>query len=523
MGLFSRLKKVFKVKRAHEPQPCVPLRNTAITAQIHPHRLDETPGGADAIDEGRKEAGRREKKKKRFWRCRLLHFFHRRAGTYNVAKAEKVNLAGSFLRLTDEPPASEVLPAVEEQLEQDVLQHQDIHTPVSLTEEDKAEELDKDQTFLQHMPIAEIHDLHEAPTSEVLPAVEEQLEQDVLQPQDVHTPVSLTEEDKAEDLDKDQTSLQQIVEIHDLGEAPVSEVLPAPEEQLEQDVLQPQDVHTPDNSSGEDEAEEPDNSHIFWLYEFDHKLGEGGYVHAGTRCKDGLKVALKIADKTPDMRYIRVPGHPRWLPIEIGLTLMANNGPSVLQIIKILDWQDDPDHYVMVLERPMPSMSMFNFMKLRQRLDEKMARHVMLQVIHAANICCERGVFHRDIKLENLLVNPDTLEVKLIDFGCGTLMKDSAYIAFNGTEMFCPPEFDVDGRYHAKPATVWSLGFLLFVMLYGYYPDDKDLHRISENDWSEPDLSQECCRMICDCLQPDPQRRLILEEMQLHDWFTVME
>ncbi|KTF81358.1 hypothetical protein cypCar_00014287 [Cyprinus carpio] len=449
MGLFSRLKKVFKVKRAHEPQPCVPLRNTAITAQIHPHRLDETPGGADAIDDGRKEAGRREKKKKRFWRCRLLHFFHRRAGTYNVAKAEKVNLAGSFLRLTDEPPASEVLPAVEEQLEQDVLQHQDIHTPVSLTEEDKAEELDKDQTFLQHMPIAEIHDLHEAPTSEVLPAVEEQLEQDVLQPQDVHTPVSLTEEDKAEDLDK---------------------------------------------------------GHIFWLYEFDHKLGEGGYVHAGTRCKDGLK-----------------PGHPRRLPIEIGLTLMANNGPSVLPIIKILDWQDDPDHYVMVLERPMPSMSMFNFMKLRQRLDEKIARHVMLQVIHAANICCERGVFHRDIKLENLLVNPDTLEVKLIDFGCGTFMKDSAYMAFNGTEMFCPPEFDVDGRYHAKPATVWSLGFLLFVMLYGYYPDDRDLHRISEKDWSEPDLSQEYCRMIYDCLQPDPQRRLILEEMQLHDWFTVME
>ncbi|XP_016375610.1 serine/threonine-protein kinase pim-2-like [Sinocyclocheilus rhinocerous] len=470
MGLFSRLKKVFKVERAHESQPCVPLKYTPTTAQNHPHRLDKTPGGADAIDEGRKEAGRKEKKK-RFWRCRLLHFFRRRAGTYNVAKAEKVNLeAGSFLRLTDE-----------------------------------------------------LHDLHEAPTSEVLFAVQEQLEQDVLQHQDIHTPVSLTEEDQAEELDKDQTSLQQIVEIHDLGEAPDSEVLPAPEEQLEQDVLQPQDAHTPDSSTGEDEAEEADNSHIFWQYEFGHKLGEGGYVHAGTRCKDGLKVAVKIADKTPDMPYIRVPGHPKRLPIEIGLTLMANKGPSVSQIIKLLDWQDDPDHYVMVLERAMPSMSMFNFVKLRQRLDEKMARHVMWQVIHATNICCERGVFHRDIKLENLLVNPDTLEVKLIDFGCGTLMKDSAYMAFNGTEMFCPPEFDVDGRYHAKPATVWSLGFLLFVMLYGYYPDDKDLHRISKKDWSEPDLSQECCQMICDCLQPDPQRRLVLEKMQLHDWFMIME
>lgn len=118
--------------------------------------------------------------------------------------------------------------------------------------------------------------------------------------------------------------------------------------------------------------------------------------------------------------------------MEIGLTLMANKGPSVPQIIKLLDWQDDPDHYVMVLKRPMPSMSMFSFVKLGQRLNEGMARNVMWQVIHAANICCERGVFHRDIKLENLLVNPDTLEVKLINFRCGTLMKDSAYVAFNG-------------------------------------------------------------------------------------------
>uniref|UniRef100_A0A672MYN3 Serine/threonine-protein kinase n=1 Tax=Sinocyclocheilus grahami TaxID=75366 RepID=A0A672MYN3_SINGR len=247
--------------------------------------------------------------------------------------------------------------------------------------------------------------------------------------------------------------------------------------------------------------------HIFWQYEFGPKLGEGsyGYVHAGTRCKDGLK-----------------PGHPKRLPMEIGLTLVANEGPSVPQIIKLLDWQDDPDHYVMVLERPIPSMSMFSFVKLRRRLNEGMARNFMWQVIHAANICCKRGVFHRDIKLENLLVNPDTLEVKLINFGCGTLMKDSAYVAFNGKEMFCPPEFDVDGRYHAKPATVWSIGILLFVMVCG------------KNDWSNTDLSQvnnqtslssfltECCQMICSCLHPDPQRRLVLEEMQLHDWFMVL-
>ncbi|XP_016103263.1 serine/threonine-protein kinase pim-1-like [Sinocyclocheilus grahami] len=189
------------------------------------------------------------------------------------------------------------------------------------------------------------------------------------------------------------------------------------------------------------------------------------------------------------MPYIRVPGHPSRLPMEIGLTLMANKGPSDPHIIKLLDWQDNPDYYVMVLEWPIPSMSLFSFVKLQQRLEEGIARHFMRQVIHAANTCCERGVFHRDIKLENLLVNPDTLEVKLIDFRCGMLMKDSAYVTFNGKEMFWPPEFDVDGRYYAKPATVWSLGILLFVIVCEYYPNDKDLQMISKNEWSKPNLS----------------------------------
>ncbi len=58
----------------------------------------------------------------------------------------------------------------------------------------------------------------------------------------------------------EQTYLQQTVEIHDLREAPVSEVLPAPEEQLEQDVLQTHNTQNPVSSTEDTEAEEPDNS-----------------------------------------------------------------------------------------------------------------------------------------------------------------------------------------------------------------------------------------------------------------------
>lgn len=99
----------------------------------------------------------------------------------------------------------------------------------------------------------------------------------------------------------------------------------------------------------------------------------------------------------------------------------------------MLDWQDDPDHYLIVMERPVPSMDMGKFLKCSGGvLSEQIAQYIMWQIIYAANFCCYRGVFHRDIKLENVLVNPTTLEIKLIDFGCGDLMKDSGYSACCG-------------------------------------------------------------------------------------------
>ncbi|XP_016334398.1 serine/threonine-protein kinase pim-1-like, partial [Sinocyclocheilus anshuiensis] len=205
---------------------------------------------------------------------------------------------------------------------------------------------------------------------------------------------------------------------------------------------------------------------------------------------------------------------------------LANEGPRVEEIIQLLDWRVESDHYILVLEWPVPFEEL-NWFLLGQIVttEEDVAWVIMRQATFAAQTCCRRGVLHRDIKMENILINPDTLKVKLIDFGCGdflvlTGMYDPSKLR-SGTTEYCPPEYLMTGQYHGEQATVWSLGILLFALLCGDFPKIQDLEKINSNTWAKDGLSKECCDIICCCLQFDSKQRIELEKLSLHDWFTV--
>ncbi|XP_036436119.1 serine/threonine-protein kinase pim-1-like [Colossoma macropomum] len=255
-------------------------------------------------------------------------------------------------------------------------------------------------------------------------------------------------------------------------------------------------------------------------YVLGEKLGEGGFgsVFKGHRISDGLQVAIKIVQKLDDDRYVQSPDELKVVPVEVALLQIMSRPPICNTVIQLIEWFDEPDRYILILERPDPCKSLDGFLQdYGGYVTEDMARGIMWQSVVAALQCSKRGVLHRDIKLENLLINLDTLAVKLIDFGCGDLIKKSGYNIFEGTIEYCPPEFFRKGRYYAGRATVWSLGVLMFRMVCGYLPFAKEditggaLH-------FRDGLSNECRSLIRWCLKCNPTRRPTLQKMQQHNW-----
>eukprot|EP01101_Sappina_pedata_P002036 TRINITY_DN1226_c0_g1_i2.p1 TRINITY_DN1226_c0_g1~~TRINITY_DN1226_c0_g1_i2.p1 ORF type:complete len:378 (+),score=195.70 TRINITY_DN1226_c0_g1_i2:49-1182(+) len=200
-------------------------------------------------------------------------------------------------------------------------------------------------------------------------------------------------------------------------------------------------------------------------------IGSGTWasVMRGTHVTTQTPVAIKVM---PKFRHNKPDPTPK-NEIEALSQLQQIKG-----VVKVYDVYEDAKHFFLVMEY-LPE-TLLTWVSHKGSMQEDRARYVFLQLVEIVDQVHKLKYTHRDIKLENVLFNPDNWEVKLIDFGMCTKFSDYNHnldCELVGSPGYIAPEIlgKISGGYNGIKSDVYSLGVLLYTCLFGLFPfKDKD-------------------------------------------------
>lgn len=251
------------------------------------------------------------------------------------------------------------------------------------------------------------------------------------------------------------------------------------------------------------------------------EIGKGGYSkvylveNKKTKKRYALKECFRIkkgkdkSDRTmTEIKILKKLNHPN--------------------IISFKGWFEDEQNIYLVLEY-IPGRDCSKFFKTKLPTKEQV-KYIMIQLVQAILYCHSKGIIHRDLKLENILID-DKFNIKLTDFGLAAIKTDP-YDMFNGTMgtvRYTSPEM-LEGKGYNDSVDIWGIGIILFTLLTGKYPFDTSakedakkiiFQRIREKTihYSRYDLERKEIKLLRLLLEKNPENRIEIEEILEQPFF----
>ncbi|KAI8955500.1 hypothetical protein F4801DRAFT_268313 [Xylaria longipes] len=305
----------------------------------------------------------------------------------------------------------------------------------------------------------------------------------------------------------------------------------------------------------------PEKSSRFGDYYLGNTIGEGefGKVKLGWKQDGGVQVAIKL------IRRDSVGNNPSRLA-KIYREVHILQKLSHPNIVRLHEMSETRRHIGIVLEYASGG-ELFDYILNHRYLKDHAARRLFAQLISGVGYLHKKGIVHRDLKLENLLLDRNR-NIIITDFGFANtfdasdelteeeelnlsdrdfiqrtgldktnekgLRRGDLMLTSCGSPCYAAPELVVsDSLYTGRKVDVWSCGVILYAMLAGYLPFDDDpdnpegdninlLYKyIVNTPLTFPEYVTPHARdLLRRILVPSPRKRADLFEVARHSWLS---